>query len=283
MTTPAPGWLPDPTGRHEYRYWDGGSWSSDVADAGVAAVDPPTAPLPAPGTPAVPPGPADPAGDPTEVIDGTAAYPPAPGPYGPPTAAFGSTPAAGAPPGGPPPAPGTAGYPPAPRRSGPSTGLLVGLAVLAVALIAGIVFALAGDDDDDGDAATGTTTTTAADDGDDGDGDDGVGGDDTTTVPDADGEGTLGDLGDDVDLDDPETREELVDLVADQLEQQGLDREQAECMADGVLDSVDAARLAEIGESGDMSSLTPDELSSLFSAVTDCGLTDVPGDDGGGP
>ena len=275
MTTPAPGWLPDPTGRHEYRYWDGASWSNDVADAGVAAVDALTAPLAAPGSPAAPPGPAGPAGDPTEVIDGTAAYPAPPAPYGPPTAAYGTTPpGATTPPGGPPPAPGTAGYPPAPRRSGPSTGLLVGLAVLAVALIAGIAFALAGDDGDD-DTATGTTTTTAADDG---------GDDVTTTEPDAGGagdQGDLGDLGDDIDLDDPETREAVVDVVADQLEQQGLDRDQAECLANGVLDNVDPSRLAEIGESGDMSALTPDEMSSLFSAVADCGLTDLPGSDPG--
>ena len=32
-------WHPDPTGRHEYRYWRG-EWTDDVADDGVAAVDP---------------------------------------------------------------------------------------------------------------------------------------------------------------------------------------------------------------------------------------------------
>lgn len=38
---PAPGWYPDPGGGHERRYWDGGRWTSDVADTdpprGVAA------------------------------------------------------------------------------------------------------------------------------------------------------------------------------------------------------------------------------------------------------
>jgi Family of unknown function (DUF6529)/Protein of unknown function (DUF2510) len=34
-----PGWHPDPTGRHEHRYWDGTAWSDDVADGGVAGHD----------------------------------------------------------------------------------------------------------------------------------------------------------------------------------------------------------------------------------------------------
>jgi hypothetical protein len=37
--TPA-SWQPDPTGRHEYRYWDGAAYTDQVADAGVAGVDP---------------------------------------------------------------------------------------------------------------------------------------------------------------------------------------------------------------------------------------------------
>jgi hypothetical protein len=32
-------WLPDPTGRHEYRYFDGESWTDDVADRGVQTTD----------------------------------------------------------------------------------------------------------------------------------------------------------------------------------------------------------------------------------------------------
>lgn len=34
------GWHPDPTGRHELRYWDGGDWTAHVSDAGVTALDP---------------------------------------------------------------------------------------------------------------------------------------------------------------------------------------------------------------------------------------------------
>jgi hypothetical protein len=34
------GWHPDPSGRHEMRYWSGTGWTDDVSDAGVAAKDP---------------------------------------------------------------------------------------------------------------------------------------------------------------------------------------------------------------------------------------------------
>jgi hypothetical protein len=37
--TPA-GWFPDPLGRHEHRYFNGQSWTADVADAGDRRVDP---------------------------------------------------------------------------------------------------------------------------------------------------------------------------------------------------------------------------------------------------
>lgn len=42
MTTPA-AWYPDPEGRHQFRYWDGSRWTDDVADGGVASIDPLTA------------------------------------------------------------------------------------------------------------------------------------------------------------------------------------------------------------------------------------------------
>lgn len=37
---PAPGWYPDPSGRHQLRYWHGGAWTDDVADGGVRRADP---------------------------------------------------------------------------------------------------------------------------------------------------------------------------------------------------------------------------------------------------
>ena len=36
----APGWLDDPTGRHQIRYWDGGTWTAAVSDDGTATHDP---------------------------------------------------------------------------------------------------------------------------------------------------------------------------------------------------------------------------------------------------
>jgi len=35
-----PAWYPDPLGRHQYRYWDGTSWTQHVADDGKTSVDP---------------------------------------------------------------------------------------------------------------------------------------------------------------------------------------------------------------------------------------------------
>lgn len=35
-----PGWLADPLGRHEIRYWDGWEWTGHVSDAGIPATDP---------------------------------------------------------------------------------------------------------------------------------------------------------------------------------------------------------------------------------------------------
>ena len=36
---PPAAWCPDPTGKHELRYWNGTEWTEHVADAGVQAVD----------------------------------------------------------------------------------------------------------------------------------------------------------------------------------------------------------------------------------------------------
>lgn len=37
---PPAAWHPDPTGRHQLRYWDGSRWTDHVADDGVTASDP---------------------------------------------------------------------------------------------------------------------------------------------------------------------------------------------------------------------------------------------------
>jgi hypothetical protein len=38
-TSPAD-WYSDPAGRHEYRYWDGSTWTDQVSDAGTVGTDP---------------------------------------------------------------------------------------------------------------------------------------------------------------------------------------------------------------------------------------------------
>lgn len=39
MDAPA-GWYPDPRGRFEFRYWDGGAWTDQAASQGQTVVDP---------------------------------------------------------------------------------------------------------------------------------------------------------------------------------------------------------------------------------------------------
>lgn len=39
-SAPAAAWHPDPSGRHQYRYWDGVQWTSHVSDDGQQSVDP---------------------------------------------------------------------------------------------------------------------------------------------------------------------------------------------------------------------------------------------------
>ena len=53
-------WEPDPTGRHQYRWWDGEEWTDQVADDGVQSVDPVSsseARLPQEASPSAPPPP----------------------------------------------------------------------------------------------------------------------------------------------------------------------------------------------------------------------------------
>jgi hypothetical protein len=37
---PAGGWHPDPAGRHQLRWWDGGRWTETVSDRGQVGTDP---------------------------------------------------------------------------------------------------------------------------------------------------------------------------------------------------------------------------------------------------
>jgi hypothetical protein len=40
VASPVAGWYPDPSTRHELRYWDGRGWSEHVMDGGSRTVDP---------------------------------------------------------------------------------------------------------------------------------------------------------------------------------------------------------------------------------------------------
>jgi uncharacterized protein YxjI len=59
VNTWAPGWYPDPLGRHDHRYWDGREWTHHVGSGGQQGVDPlyaapaatPAAASPAPAAP----------------------------------------------------------------------------------------------------------------------------------------------------------------------------------------------------------------------------------------
>lgn len=81
-------WLPDPSGSHELRYWNGSTWTEHVSDQGTTGIDAPGPDLPPPGAPAPPPPP--PAGDANAQYHGSAeAGAAAPGqqqPYGQPPA-----------------------------------------------------------------------------------------------------------------------------------------------------------------------------------------------------
>lgn len=75
-----PAWHPDPTGKHDHRWWDGTRWTEHVADRGVASVDPIEAPgeqTGGPGADAGGPGatPATQAGDPGATAGGEAGGP----------------------------------------------------------------------------------------------------------------------------------------------------------------------------------------------------------------
>ncbi len=55
MSTHPQEWLPDPSGRHELRWWDGGAWTEHVSDGGVAGTDEPGGDeIPPPPPPAAP-------------------------------------------------------------------------------------------------------------------------------------------------------------------------------------------------------------------------------------
>jgi uncharacterized RDD family membrane protein YckC len=80
------GWYPDPSRRHELRFWDGSAWTAQVSNGGVVGVDHPNRPA-APVAPPVAPPPAYGYGSvPSGYGQGPSGYQPAPqpSPAGPP-------------------------------------------------------------------------------------------------------------------------------------------------------------------------------------------------------
>ncbi len=155
MSTPA-GWYPDPTGRHQHRYFDGDDWTDSVADGQAVSSDPVKGGGPAAGGAG--------AGA-TQVISVPPQQPPAPGQSTPPTQ---GTPAASLPPTHPTPAAGVAGgappgaplgnYAGPPGGPGPGgkskTGLIIGIVVVLIAVAVGVVLLTQGGDDDGGETAS---------------------------------------------------------------------------------------------------------------------------------
>jgi hypothetical protein len=134
MTDSTPGWQPDPTGKHDHRYWDGSQWTDNVSDAGVASTDPYEA--------ATAPGASDATVADTPVVPAEGAAPP-PAPDT--TATWPAAPAAPAPP-----PPYNPAAPPTSGGDGSKRNLLIGGGILAAIVIAVIAFlALGGDDDGD--------------------------------------------------------------------------------------------------------------------------------------
>jgi hypothetical protein len=234
MNAPAPGWNPDPTGRHEYRYWDGGSWTDDVSDNGVTSVDPVAA---------------------------------APTAVGATTRQHSTQPEGSAPQGGGGDPYGGGQIPPVrPVRSGPSTGLVVGLAAVAVAVIAGLAFILTSDDDDNDTAADDIASSGSADPGSAG----GEVGLDDFGVDLRE----LGESGEDVSTDD------VVDLIARGivLEADGLvTDDQARCAAQAVVDHFGVDGLLEAGTSGEdpFASASAGDHAVVITAIIDCIPVDV--------
>jgi Protein of unknown function (DUF2510) len=335
---PPPGWHPDPTARHGYRYWDGSQWTDDVADGDVTAVDPLTDLTPGSQSPAADdsagasgdqgsdatnPTPAHPptaepgaataadspgqptaahpptvevgaAGDQDTTVAQPADAPTAAHPSGPPTMAYPPTPAATSgdrwasrPDGHSGPPDGPTGRPP---RKGPPARLLVGIGLVAVALVAGLVFALTSSDGDEpsaggteigdgggsgGDDRTETggdaTATTAPSDGD---------GDGQTTAPDDGGDdgrgGSDGGLGEI----DTSSEEAAIESVAELLQETSggtVSDEAAQCAAEGLVDEIGldgVERLMSDAPQGGESllNLSPDDIVAVQRVLADCGV-----------
>lgn len=261
MNAPAPGWHPDPTGRHQHRYWDGSRWTDDVADAGVASTDPVDGGAP---SAAATPGASGP--DPTlqqgMVPPGGGAAPGGPyagsaGPHGP-APGYPPSDSPGYPPSG---YPQMGSQPPTPEGSKRSPALIVAIVVVVVALVGGGVFLLLRDDDD---------------------GDDTAAGPETVTLPDIEGlDDELPELPEMPDLDGiggggTPLPAEMRDFVVEEMINSSdglLTREQAECVADIMFDEATMQDLIE--DNNPFESGTTDQQAEIMSRIFECVPMDV--------
>jgi uncharacterized protein DUF2510 len=141
MNTNGAGWQPDPSGRHEYRWWDGTAWSDAVFDRGVEHRDPIGASVP-PAAPGLGYG-----------APGQQAYPPGTGPG--PDPFGGYTPAHQA-------APGPSGHPDRGRKAWTHAGFVaLGVLIAGSMVVLGVVVANRDSDDggDGGDQSNESTVT----------------------------------------------------------------------------------------------------------------------------
>lgn len=139
-------WQPDPTQRHELRWWDGSEWTANVSDHGIAGFDPLPAPAPIPTNAPTSPAPTIP---PPTMAAPTGPPPMAPSPaWGAPGAALGATTAL----------PVSATPAPGARRR----NLLIGAAIAGVVVlgVAGVLV-LGGDDDSKGTVAAPSSVATS--------------------------------------------------------------------------------------------------------------------------
>jgi hypothetical protein len=281
MNSPMPGWHPDPTARHDYRYWDGWEWTDDVADGGVTAYDP----LPA--------------------DDGYAGYESTGYGYADDSYGYGAEPATRRVPDlsyqAPYYTPGD--ETPGATKKGPSTRLLVGVGLVAVAMIAGLVFVLvssgrgdgeqagteisdrgdreSGGSTDAGDttsssdttASTGTTSTTAA------PGNPGAtapGGPGTTAPPGGPGTTAAPPPGGGSGSGSGEEAAVVGDLAELFHNSSGgaMSEDQAHCLAQGMVDTVgvEGARALTGAGGGMPPSLTAEQQQHLQQLTMDCGM-----------
>jgi hypothetical protein len=293
MNSSTPGWHPDPTARHDYRYWDGWEWTDDVADGGVTAYDP------LPGDDGYPGNGSTNYG----YADDSQGY----DPYG-----YGAAPATRRVPdlSYQPPDYATGDQTRGAARKGPSTRLLVGAGLLAVAMVAGLVFVLVSGGGDD-EQADGTEISDRAGEGERPSGgstnaDDPTASSDTTAPP--GGPGTTappGAPGSTAPPGGPGTtapggpaapppsggpgttaappgggsgdEAAVVDQLAEMFENSSggaMSADQSRCMAQGMVDTVgvEGARALTGGGGGMPPSLTPQQQQELQGLAMECGM-----------